>query len=916
MKTKWISCVLLITVFSVSGQNSQINLIRTKYVNWLSGSTADYARPAVMTRYNALLSNYNGAINLSAYNFNNPGPAWDLTNATDKSQFWGICYKLLFLSMIYSTTGPSNNPNPHFQEPALRSVIFQIFDYIQAKGVSATSNLGNYYNASTQTYGLGNSVILRIAAYANSIMLMRNELESTGRLAHHMGALDNFTYVWSPENTSFNFAHAGTNADGIKSIGEARLVYVLCEADNAPDRIADMERYTAFLNNGLQIAPGWADMIKPDFMTYHHEAAYPTNYGGTSLMVASILQWMLDGSAYELSATASGNIRETLLAYRKYTLGYNWSSSLAGRFPGNSDLLIEFTYAFAMSYLCDPVNNLACGQEFTRLFKLDSPTITNRLVRKIGAEVSLYHTLGGAQLMEDVLAQHLTDTIILRGSFGFPSAGLSVHKSNTWMVSQKGTSKHIWHYEGTSSENVFGRFNSAGNMEIFNSPHFQPRTASGLTWAGWDWSKRPGSTTYYLTSNELRTTSQNGGHRKFSSKDYLVNGTFGLRGTFGMDYEDVNSPEKMSVKKSSFFFGDLVLCLVSDFEHLDHIHHVYTNLFQTSLSDPSLATYTGSTPCTGLNYHYVGLHPGFGFTDAANNAYYVISADDSLHIRRMNQSSFDPNGNTPTTGNFISAWIDHGTQAEQSSVAYCIQLNGGPAAATNLPTTFVQKAAILRNTDSIQAVLYKPDTTYAFNAFYANPSINIGPVLSLNHPGAVFAKQTGENRLTIGYTSPDLGIYPEGIYYNSIPSWAYFATPSTRTTDIRITGDWNLVSANGDVSVHTQNNVTTLHFTHSYGRSIECNLILNQLKSGLEEHVLQTLEIYPNPGTGIFELHIPVPQGVEGVLRIYNSSGQLMRSVRTIENITSIDLSNFGTGYYTVTYESQEVKLSSRLIQL
>lgn len=913
-----LNIVLFVLFGSLSwAQNSEINLIRTRYFNWLSGANVNYSNPEVMTRYNFIMGGYSGASNLTGFDIANPGTPWNLTNNNDKNQFWSISAKLLELCEIYHITGPAAAPNPHYQETALLNTILSIFDYIQNKGVNSTSALGNYYDTATETYGLGSSVILRTAAYANSILLMRQELLSSGRLNHHLGALDNFTYVWSPENTTYNFTHTGTNADGIKSIGEGRLIYVLCQEDSSPDRLTDMTRYVAFLNNGLKVAPGWTDMIKPDFMTFHHNGAYPSNYGGTSILVASILEWMLHGTNYTLSVEVSRNIREILLAYRNYTLGYNMTSSIAGRFPTNTDMNLPLTYAFSMSYLSDPINNKACGEEFTRLFHLDQTLITNNLVKKRGVEVSLYHTLGGMQLMVDVLNQGLTDTIVTVGTFGYPYAGLSIHKSRNWMVSQKGTNKYVWHYEGNNTDNRLGRFNSAGNMEIYNSTNPMPRYPSGLKWEGWDWSHRPGSTTYSLTKDELIATTANNGDRLFNSKDFLVNSTFGDHGSFGMDYEDLNSSGHLSVKKSSFFFDDYIICMMSDLEHPDLIHQIHTTLFQTALQTPQQTTYLGNTALTGLNYHYSGTQTTNAFTDAANNTFLILSSNDSLHITRNLQQSFAPNGSTPNQGDFTKAWVNHGTNPTNSSLAYCIHINGGVAAVNDLPAQFPTLFEIKSMTDSIHAVHYKSESVYAIHSFYSNPSIHIGPVISLEYPAAVFTKQIDANRLKVGLTDPNLGIYENGESYpgSGLYTWAYFSDPSERTNTVQISDEWILESGPNDLTLNYQNGITSLTFSTKNGKSEECVLMRPTKAGTLSSTSPSHLSIYPNPGNGLFYINFESNQAPVDI-QVFDETGNLVHSQNNKSGSKfNIDVRNLKPGYYLVTVSNNETAHFGKIIK-
>lgn len=913
-----VSVVCLVVVHYASSQHSVLNGIRIKYQDWLIDTGVDYSRPDAMVRYNHVLSGYNGAMNLSAFDFNNPGPQWDLTSGPDKSAMRNITAKLIELTQLYKIQGPSSAPNPHYMDPALLSTIYSIFDYLEAKGVNENTFYGNYYDSTTETYGLGGTAVIRQASYANAIMVMRDELLSSGRLTHHLGALDQLTYVWSPENTSFQFTNPGTNADGLKAIGEGRLVYILCQEDSAADRLADMDHYLQFLNNALKFSNGWTDIIKPDYMTYHHSGAYPSNYGATAMMAGAILQWLLDGTNYEISQEGSDNIRDVLMAYPKFTLGYSLSTTITGRFPMNTNYLIPLTYAFALSYLSNPVENADCGREFTRLFNLDSASISNSLIKKKGVDVSLYHTMGGVPLMLDVIDENLPESSLKIGHFPFPYAGLSVHKGDGYMVSVKGTSKHIWHYEGTNSQNALGAYNSAGNTEIYIGSNPKPRNESGLSWNGWDWSMRPGSTTAYLSEQEILAITAGNDDRWTNNQDYLVVGKFDWdKGVFGMLYEDINSPNLMTVKKSTFFVDDYLIYLTSDIKDVDGVHDYRTTIFQTELEDTLEFTYFEQDSLTGIGFDHQS-NGGVAFSDAANNAYYVpaLNAGDELRITRSFVQSVAQNGSTPTEGNVIKAWVNHGNAPSNTELVYAVHVNSGKDGVQNLANDFSNKFNVLSVTDSIHAIEFLEDSTLMLNSFFENDNLNIDLLKEVDHPAALCLKHYSNGKVKVGLTDPNLGLIDDGEVTPNAGFYLtqYFAVPQNHEVKLLIDGIWDIDSSSTNVTASVQGGDTELTFSTKNGFS-EDAILFDPSTLSVDDHEFNDdLHLWPNPAKNEIYLSGKMLEGAE-FIQLLDLGGRVVLEQKISQNEKQLLRTDTVTnGMYLVKVVSPDSYFSKKVI--
>ena len=379
-----LSAWLIALVFNFShAQLSDINAIKTKYSNWLTGENLDYSKAQVNERYSRFLSNGIAAKNLSAYDFANPGAVWNFSVSADQNAYQVLVeQKLIRLVFLYQLKGSATSPNPDYHSSAVKDLIMKLFNYMKAKGISSTTDFAYLaIPATEEVISSGHGVCLRSSGYATAIFLMKDELIAAGEFAHHLGALKTLTAFISPDYPNFNFTNPGFNTDIIRSSIQQRLCYVLAQDDASSTKLSDMDFLKRFIDNALKISNGWNDCIKPDFITYHHRGAYSNSYGVDALQQSSIMNMMLKNTAYELNPEAQSNLKNAILSYSKFSKGFEIPLGLAGRFPTNTDALNDLRPALAFLYVTDPVANLDAGREFVRLWAL-STTANTALLRQ------------------------------------------------------------------------------------------------------------------------------------------------------------------------------------------------------------------------------------------------------------------------------------------------------------------------------------------------------------------------------------------------------------------------------------------------------------------------------------------------------------------------------------------------------
>ena len=133
------------------------------------------------------------------------------------------------------------------------------------------------------------------------------------------------------------FEIKGTTADRMITLTLFRLIIVLAmpsvtDAD-IKAKIRDMEALVRWLNNALAVNEGLGGVMKPDFTGYHHLGLYGPAYVPQALQTASLVQYLLGGTAFSLSATSVNNIRQGLETLRLIAVKYSTPNSVNGRFP-------------------------------------------------------------------------------------------------------------------------------------------------------------------------------------------------------------------------------------------------------------------------------------------------------------------------------------------------------------------------------------------------------------------------------------------------------------------------------------------------------------------------------------------------------------------------------------------------------
>lgn len=914
MYIKFIFFFFIVSSSLFRAQISEINNIKTKYLNWLTDESVNtYSNINVKSLYDKYIQLGNTAETnvVINYNFTSPGAPWNMTNAIDDMAMVTLVNNYLFyLVSSYHLKGPLVNgqpSNPKYHSTQRKDVILKVFKYIKDKGISNTTDFDFSTNPSQETININNSEFgVRCFTYAICVLLMKNELVQAGEFSHHMGILENLTSFLAPDNSNFNFTYPGFNTDVVKALLETRFCYILGLDDSDPDKVGNMNHFIQFTNNALQISNGWSDFLKPDYTTYHHRGVYSGAYGGAALMSVSILNYILKGSAYQLSAVSENNIKKALITYQKFCADFEMPRGLNGRFPGSTREFLNVKNAYAMLYVADPIANADMGAAFKRMYNMPSSGF-NRTVNTM-------NPIMAGQIAININNSGTADNPITQGHFDFPYAGLSVHKYNGYQISVKGTGKHIWHYESNATENRFGRYTSAGAMEILSAGTIKTRLSNGLGVAdangnvtdnGWDWAHLPGVTAAYMPLAQL----QSGIAREFNGKNFLAHASLDDNGIFAMDYKDINSATGMTALKTTFFLKDKALSLGSDIKDPGGTYPIHTTVFQTGLADPASPTLINGTQQTGLNVNYSQSSGNVWATDAVGNGFVIPagSYNGSVTIKRSTQQSRNSANTTDTQGNYATAYIDHGTAPSSGTYRYGIILQGGTTGTQDFAANLNNYFEVLQQNTAAHVVKFVQENIYNYVVFDPDSVFQSDAFISTDKPSVVITQKiNGGSKLKISVTNPSLGLLADNEAYTwsqiSGTASRLYRVPQITPVKVKLAGKWIPESVNSSINTSIIGNNTEVTFNTINGLTIQTTLVPEAVLNVQDfKDDNENFTICSNPSKG--KTSVIFKNNSISTIRIMDMSGKDVTSgVHMVKENKKIylDVNNLATGTYMI----------------
>ena len=740
-----------------------------------------------------------------------------------------------------------------------------VWDYAQNQGFAYGSSMGK-----NDHYGYNTRDIF------SAMFLMRAELKNTGRLAEAVATLS----YWSglPESrVAYDVSRPGV-VDCWNTLMMPRLI-AAAMIDSETERYRAIESLNNWVAGSLLPTPGNMGGLKPDGTIFHHGGAYPAygvgGFGGLGNYCESIYK-----SAFTLPKASRLSLANSLLAMTRYVNNKDWSIGFSGRHPFSGSITQATIDAMGFLSLMGGIydNNASfdklLASEYLRLQTVPSGLRTT-VINKTGASAA-----GDPQ-----------------GFYVFNHAALGIHRNGNSMVSIKGYNSDVWGSEIYTADNQYGRYQSYGAVEILNGGLPVSQVSSRFLEPGWDWNRLPGTTTIHLPMSKLQSpitsTVMSRSDESFagaSSLDTLY-GIFGMKLHEQSDIVNTNYTPDFRARKSVFAFGKRLVCLGTNITNTNNTYATETTIFQNSLSaQTETITVDGASTVAYTTNQTINKATATVLSDVLGN-YYRIAPQMSLKIKGSTQSSNDQSTLATTTGDFVTAWINHGTAPTNAAYEYMIMLK--PTAYEISNWTTAPGYTVIQNNSTAHIVKDSDSNTTGYVCFLATTPAT-GLLTSCSAETLVMLKEndTAHVDISVGDPALHLGVQMQGSASTTSPSQAV-------VKQLNIAGNWTFDIASSAVNLSYSGGNTTLAVSCQYGIPVEFKL--KKVSTALSDMRTDNLLKISNRSVEFTQA---------GTFEVFSINGCLLKSAHIAPNETLI----FHPGLYLLRFVTNEGTLNQKLL--
>lgn len=547
----------------------------------------------------------------------------------------------------------------------------------------------------------------------DSVFLMREPLREAGEFEQvraDLGWLTGFGRVF--RGWEHRWAH-GSTMDILNTTVRGMLAYALLR-DTEDEQVAYLKVFVEWLNTALLPTTGIQDGIKVDGTTFHHIGFFPDyardGFGGVAPIVYLLSQGVF--------AVKIDSLKKALLTMRVYANRNNWPISISGRNPSGATSLSLVPYMW-MSF------DDEIGAAYLRLL----PAVPTAEQKKWADRVRARG-----------VAAEATPT----GNWALNYGAMAVHRRGEWQVSARGHNRYLWSTEIYVGANWYGRYNTYGQVQVLRGSNAE----SGYAPQGYDWNRRPGTTTIHKPLDQLRGD-LTGAIEEMLLSDSRFAGANSIDGRNGMFAMELHGHPKYDgshrARKSVFFFDDRVVAVGTGIQNDDAANETETTLFQTRRTGSVLVDgqetpfpYTG----TDLSARWLLDDKGIG---------YHLPIEQKLCLTRSTQSSRDHATEAPTSGDFSTAWLRHGTAPTAGSYQYAMLIDATPERMAAFPPYTIVRA------DNLAHVVSDQTTGITGYAVFERTSFE-GSVRAVDTPCLVLTRPEDDG-LVLAVCDPDLRLY-------------------------------------------------------------------------------------------------------------------------------------------------------------
>ncbi|WP_052260734.1 chondroitinase family polysaccharide lyase [Photobacterium gaetbulicola] len=569
-----------------------------------------------------------------------------------------------------------------------------------------------------------------------------------------------------------------SNLDYFNTLSRQHLALLLLNPDDQ-ERIALLHKFSQFFSGALaQTPPGTHDGLREDGTAWRHHGHYP-GYAFPAFENAAHVSFMLKDSAFEIAEPALDKLKKAMIAGWHYSNPYV-PLALSGRHPF-TDLSVS-RYNNGIKWLAQ------------------SYPVLDRTLASIHLQVGNYSQAQS----KAIFGEEVEPAALPQGSWSFNGGAFAVHRSGDKMAVIKGYNQDVWSAEIYTNDNRYGRYQSHGSVHVI--PAGDP-VDNGYQQNGWDWNRNPGATTIHLDYDQLESP---------KSSTLMLRSDEGLSGATSLDNRFTlfsfkhKAPQNLAQFEPTFVAEKHVLAAGSQLylsgngiSNQDGQHATETTLFQLAMTPQSSGIWINGQHHDATSFT-TELSSGDWLIDDNGVGYYLIEAD-KVKVRRGAQQSRHNKTKADTSGQFSSAWIDHGVAPANAGYQYVMVMDTTPAEMASLASAFATSprfSTLERSLDG-HVVNDRANNLFGYTSFAAS-DFSQGPVKHLGTASQLLVQQD-KKEMSLSVSSLTLNIGEDD------------APTQPVSIRIELAGKWD-VDTQG-ISYYYQGNNTVVTVSSLFGQA-------------------------------------------------------------------------------------------------
>ena len=582
--------------------------------------------------------------------------------------------------------------------------------------------------------------------------------------------------------------------DAWHTLHNAKVISAMLQPTD-DEKYSAMKALGSWTSGSLSYTNGTLGGIKVDGTSFHHGGHYP-GYSVGAFAVLGDYCLFTKGTDFQIDERARRVFKHTLMTLLDYTNLRDWGIGVCGRHPFNGAIPERDVTAYA------------------RLAMLGDLT---------GSGMSIDPDLAGAYIYlegkdKDLQAQFKKAGIKAKGpSEGFRVynyGAFGIHRRGNWMMTLKGYNSDVWNAEIYAADNRFGRYISNGTAQLIGIDGAQ---ASGYTQEGWDWNRYPGATGIHLPFELLDSPIKGTLMERNVSRFPGVSSLEGMNGCLAFTYVEAKRErfcEGATATKSVFCFDNRIVHIGTGITNTSS-DPTETTIYQLKLKEKTEVVDINDVYAEQFPFSYRHARDGqVNLTDTKGNLY-IIKEGYGLVVEKKSQTSpDDTKKKKPGTGEFVTAYLDHGVSPKEASYEYLMVVGATSKEEGKYSKKLPYSVLQADNSAHVVKDLITGITAYISYKGYASEKT----LLAAASPEVIVMERMKEDGCVVmSVCTPDLGITVKG-YTTKQPS-----QPLEKV--VTLNGEWKIKGSCDNAVAVTENGKTIIKATCIHGQPVEFELI-------------------------------------------------------------------------------------------